>query len=267
MVQMLGRYLAFDDWTYNDICDYPFTVMKELWRYGSLRKHGLVESAVTKVTNGISSEVHWLLQEGQRKMSLSKEVKMVPARNIKEPKPENHNAPDGKPFRWCGGPFKDSYGFLYRTFSWKVNRTPGECTDRSTEARTPLRELGCTNEYIHPSIHWRIKTYENADPGQQYRPPALANFTRKRDKDGAWGYEKSNGVWIPEWVVKPKPETDNNSQHDWDHAEWTLTEHIGDPELREWLKEIYDAKIKAGGAALLGIEIRQREKTGVPPTN
>lgn len=266
---MLGPHLAFDNWTYNDICEYNATIMNEIWEYGGMKKPSHIERAIEwGMKQYRLSPTIKILQEGLRKIGWSKEVKLVPARNIINPKPGTTQGPDGKPFRWCGPPFKDSYSAMYRAISWKVDRTPGECPDRSTEARTPLKHLGRTNEYIHPSVHWRVLSYRDAEHHKRYEPPALADFTRKQDLKGAWGYENSKGSWIPEWVVKPRPSDDCGWEHDWDHAEWTLTDNLHDSdEVQKFLKRIYDDKIKSGELALLEDEGKQRNKTGVPPTN
>lgn len=267
MIQMLGPHLAFDDWTYNDICEYNATIMHEIWQYGGMRKPSHIERALEwGMKQYHLSPTVKLLQEGLDKIGWSKEVKLVPARNIIDPKPGQTEGPDGQPFKWCGPPFKDSYSAMYRAISWKVDRTPGECPDRSTEARTPLLQLGRTNEYIHPSVHWRVDSYKNAGHHQRYEPPALKNYVRKQDKAGAWGYESGNGIWIPEWVVKPRP--DDKNERDWDHAEWTLTDNLADSDqVQVFLHQIYKDKIRSGELALLETESRQRNSTGVPPTN
>lgn len=246
MIQQLGPYLAFEPWTWISIAGYQQRVIDETWRYGSMKKPTTVE----KVENTVSEWSHWIFEEGKKKMGLSKEVKMVPVpeQNVRDPEPKS-GGKDGKPIRWAISEYQDSYTRMYQAISGAVDRTPGECTDRSTEARRPLKELGRTNEYIHPSVWWRVKTMEGEKGGKQYNPSSLRDFERRQhDRYGSWGYKKG-GLWIPEWFMKPTKDYmsryaggygDGKDDEQWEHAEWTYTDNVdGTEELQKELAKFY----------------------------
>ena len=230
MVQQLGPYLAFEDWTWGSkgIAGYQQRVSDEEWRYGSMKKPSTVE----KVESTVAGWGHWIFEQGKK--VVSGEVKMVPVSEQKIKDPPKTAGKGGKPIRWAISEYQDSYTRMYQAISDPVDRTPGECTDRSTEKRTPLKELGRTNEYIHPAVWWRVKNMRGEKGDKKYLASPLKDFERGQDPTyGSWGYlKKSTAVWIPEWFMKPtelymagrenrKPE---GHDEEWEHAEWTYTD-------------------------------------------
>lgn len=259
MVQQLGPFLAFEPWTWGQqgIAGYQQRVIKEEQLYDSMKEHMTREeeqeygeliqkSYVEKLEDTVTDTWHALWQSGKKVLG-SKEIQMVPVpkENIRDP---DHNSLvdlKGKPIvvRWAVSEIQDSYSAMYRAMSNPVDRTPGECSDRSREGGKPLKELGRTNEYIHPAVWWRYKTLKNEAGDMKYdsqaiRPKGKPGFTRQQDpKYGSWGYLKGN-LWIPEWFVKPTNSylgsngygqfEDADGDEPWEHAEWTYLDNVAD---------------------------------------
>ncbi|KAI4647944.1 hypothetical protein J4E93_004355 [Alternaria ventricosa] len=119
-------------------------------------------------------------------------------------------------FSWGTGPLVDSYsGIYYFIGSWQ--RMPGheevECYNEDTKAPkwTKLRDLGDTNEYIHP-----IAYYRHLVRGWDKHSPLKHNWnrgnwrTKEDDTARFWWYkdnEQEKGA-IPEWIMMPDGSAD-----------------------------------------------------------
>lgn len=250
MVQQLGPYLTFEPWTWgwDGIAGYQHRIMEEEKLYGDSHEHKRSNSA-EKLEQAVSNLGHWIWEIGKQTLGLSKQVKMVPVnpdmiRLPQEPK-------DNKDINWGVGKYTDSYTLIYRVLSAPVNRTPGACMDRSKEGGELLRNLGETNEYIHPAV-WR--RYETKDPDTKkpiYKSDALHGFERIQDpKYGSRGwYNEKEKLWIPEWFIKPTDAylVESGLKHgewtvhtEWEHAEWEYTENVHDSDdLQKHIARFY----------------------------
>lgn len=262
MVQQLGPYLAFEDWTWKEIQNYQRRVMKEEALYHDMKANmteeeeqefgSLVErSRVEKVENWIVKR----LGRGRKSVETiadEKHVKVVPVNpaHVKDPPEFKLN---GK-ILWACQEIIDSYTAIYKAMGGPHNRAPGECGDLSRVdfADTPLSEFGNTNEFIHPAVWWRYKIMYNVPGKENYNSKALVGFKRVQDEThGSWGYYKeSTKIWIPEWFMKSPNTylaankghdfTDLDGDEDWEHAEWLYTDAVEDShEIQSELVKVY----------------------------
>jgi len=158
--------------------------------------------------------------------------------------------PTYQPAHWTLFRAQDSYGLMYQAISSPQDRTPGDCDDRSTEAHTPLRLLGRTNEWMHPSVKWRVDMSEKAKDDHLYKSKPLAAFEYDK-KNGVYGWQhkKDDKVWIPEWPITAALKNVDTSVYN-DNAEMALVEQCKDhDQVRKFLKEHAAAWLKAHPAA------------------
>lgn len=274
MVQQLGPHLAFEPWTWGDlgIGGYQRSVMLEERMYNSMKNmprqeqkeyRGLITKTATEnFKDSLSDWGAWIWDGMRRSLGLYKAVKLVPVQPDKITDPQPSLVDDKGNLilpRWGVSEYQDSYTAMYRVMGAPVIRTPGESSDRSREGGLPLRELGQTNEYIHPSVWWRYQTMKNEKGDMKYVSKALLGFKRQQDlKYGSYGYWKSDTqVWVPEWFMKPSNdylmrkglETYTDKEVDgglWQYAEWTYTELVdASDDLEEQLARFYVAAMDA----------------------
>lgn len=224
MVEQCRQYLAFHDWTfgYDGIAGYYEKVIDEEWRYGDIQKHDVMH-LVEDYGNAVKAIGKKKLLQIQDHMfkSTKNKSKLVPAINF-----VFGTFPLSKAHGWAISQHQDSYSMMYAALSDPINRTPGECVETVTglfSKRSPLKELGYTNEWIHPSVYWRTKNSEHVkDDNWKYQSTALMGFKRAQDADGAWGYRKGN-IWLPEWHIQPVENPEEN-------AEWLVIDSCADRE-------------------------------------
>lgn len=267
MVQQLGSYLAFQPWTWSlDIGEYQLRIMRENQLYESMKKdmtreekkqyEGLMQkSRMENIEDTLYDLASWIVEAGKKALSY-KEIEMVPVPPDKIVQPPLDLVDDrGNRIlpKWGISQIQDSYTPMYYLAN-SAYRAPGESRDRSLEHGQLLKDLGRTNEYIHPSVWWRSDTI-----GDQ--PQALNGFRRQQDpKYHSWGYyKKETGTWIPEWFMIPSNDyLDHSSnpkaqsaksargQEGWQHAEWTYTDNVdGTDELQKRLTEFYIDTLEA----------------------
>lgn len=276
MVQQLGPFLAFEPWTWGElgIAGYQRRVIKEEQLYHNMKQYMTREeekeygelvqkNGFEHVEDAFSDLWHLIRQSGRNGLGLEgPEMVPIPEKNIRNPDLSSDVGLDGKPItvQWAASQISDSYTWGFKVVNEPETRTPGECSDRSREDGKPLRDLGQTNEYIHPAVWWRNKKLENEAEALRYYPEAIQpvdrpGFTRQQDpKYGSWGYLKGN-IWIPEWFVKPTnsylsskglDRIDTAGDEAWEHAEWTYLDNVADrDELQKELAQFY---IDARGA-------------------
>jgi hypothetical protein len=205
MVDQVRPYLAFEEFTNASVANY-LQRMVETGDEQALRKKEEPPSGVVgKLSGAVSS---WFNSNDQKTLSQEKLVRTYCF--------SPSVVPTNKPLHWTLFRTQDSYSLMYQAISAPEIRKPGAGDDRSTESRMALSKLGRTNEYIHPSVKWRVdqskemevkkgepKT-EQPDTNHKdfrYEPESLAGFEHKR-RDGIYGWEnKSSNVFIPEWPI------------------------------------------------------------------
>lgn len=81
---------------------------------------------------------------------------------INEPKPHSHIIDRG----WGTGPMPDSLAGVMYNYAGGVERTPGSCKvevwENGNYIEKPIRDVGITNEYIHPVTAYRRFDYNNS---------------------------------------------------------------------------------------------------------
>ena len=109
---------------------------------------------------------------------------------------------------WATGPIIDSYTGKMALAGDK-HRTPGEYKESQLQDGKVVW-LGPTNEYVHPSVRYRMEHLKQ----ESYNPTALWGFTRKKasvkakQSDGTFKEEqmyewvKKDGTSIPEWKIR-----------------------------------------------------------------
>jgi hypothetical protein len=155
------------------------------------------------------------------------------------------NPGDREPEHWTLFRVQDSYGTLYKAISNPQDRTPGQCDDRSTEAHTPLKDLGRTNEFMHPSVKYRIDTTANhKDHPYKPTPMAVFNYERKNGVYG-WAHRTNKDVFIPEWPITAALQDEDLESYA-ENAEMALVDQCKDKDdVRKFLKRGAHAWVNA----------------------
>lgn len=198
MVDQCRPYLAFEDFTNDTIANY----LQRTRRHDEIRKakkkaHPSMKDQVTSKLGAASKYLGSFLPFGEQ---------AVPEGNEEA---QTNESAHWTLFRAHGG---DDLKYRYLG---SQDRTPGACYDMSTEARPgsndriKLRDLGRTNEWMHPSVQWRIESSKKAknNHGYIYESSALGGF-KYGEKNGVCGWQytdkggdKDRDVWIPEWPI------------------------------------------------------------------
>jgi len=106
---------------------------------------------------------------------------------------------------WATGPIIDSFTGTM-TLGGSRYRTPGGYKESKLQSGKTVK-LGKTNEFIHPTVQYRIDHLGRGG----YNPTALWGFERKKDyvelKDGSgkvagYVWEKKDGTKVPEWRIR-----------------------------------------------------------------
>lgn len=229
MLEQCRPYLAFDEFTNATLANYS----QRMTEYSDIQSAQANVGIKDKAFTAINETGKWL---GSFFSSDTLEEKMVRSYcRIAG------NCPEYRIPHWTLFPNQDSYTPLFKAISSPQYRTPGACVDRSTELRSPLEKLGKTNEWIHPSVQWRIKkSHEYKDPTHLYDPKSLEGF--KYEKMGGvygWKHKNNNGgtLWIPEWPITAAVKDVDTSVYN-ENAEMALVEQCKDhDEVRKFLKE------------------------------
>jgi hypothetical protein len=119
-----------------------------------------------------------------------------------------HTHPDFD-FSWGTGPLVDSFGGMYH-FNGTHTRMPGHedveeyDEERKVNAWTPIRQLGDTNEYIHPIVYHRslVHGWDTHSPLQKHWN--RSNWRSQQDnKLRFWWYKdgEKDICAIPEWAI------------------------------------------------------------------
>ncbi|KNG50088.1 hypothetical protein TW65_03007 [Stemphylium lycopersici] len=240
MVDQCRPYLAFDDFTNDTIANYLQRTKAHDDLRKALKKENPTPSMIEQAVNTIGAPGRWL---GSFFASYDTPPKMVrPSKVIieKEPVYQTNN--------WTLFRFQDSYSPKWFAFGSQV-RTPGACHDMSTEdctAKKEPRELGRTNEWMHPSVKWRVLKSAvkdkvsgvKVDHSYEYNSEPLQAF-RYEQKNGMWGYQHTDqdkkNLWIPEWpIIATIKEKDTTipmlMEANKDNAEMALIEKCADYE-------------------------------------
>jgi len=234
MVELCKPYLAFEEFTNSLIESYVNSMIADVdeqtkgtWQDAP----GRVNKAIGAVTEAVSSAGKWVgsLFAGADNTPKEKMVRSY-CYSIEENPPYH-------PAHWALFRPQDSYTLMYKAMSSPATRTPGACDDRSFEPYKSLADLGQTNEFIHPSVQWRLEQSKDYDEdGYQYKSEALKGFVYK-EKNGVAGW--SNGdIWIQEWAIKGALQDENpDPSKPSENAEMALIDQCLDKvEVRKFLK-------------------------------
>jgi len=238
MVELCKPYLAFEDFTNATITGYVNSITAEVdeqtkgtWQEPPKGVRKAIGAVTGAVTGAFDSAGKWVDSVFARadKNAASKE-KMVRSYNFSP-----IGNPPYHPAHWALFRPQDSYTLMYRAMSSPTTRTPGACDDRSAEPYKLLADLGQTNEYIHPSVQWRLEQSKIDDEDEyRYKSKALEGF-RYEKKDGVAGWTKGQ-IWIQEWAIKGALQ-DEDPTHPPENAEMALIDQCLDKvEVRNFLK-------------------------------
>lgn len=254
MVEQCKPYLAFDTFTNATLANY-IQRMKEHALERKAREDENPSGIVGKAGRTITDAGKWVGSFWPFSSSDKTEPKekMIRSYCFSVENPNYGETPHWTLFR-----VQDSYSTMYKAISNPQDRTPGQCDDRSTEAHTPLYKLGETNEFMHPSVKWRIDmSQDHKEKDHQYKPKPLAVFDYKQ-RDGVYGWEHKtdkNGnaekkVWIPEWPITAALQDEDPESYA-ENAEMALIDQCKDKaDVREFLKKHADAWVKAYSSKL-----------------
>jgi hypothetical protein len=240
MVEQCRPYLAFDQYTNDTLARYLQRMIEDDAEQ-SLRQEeapntGIVGQTVATITEDLSATKKWL---GSFFSSSSDEKAKPKEKMVRTYCFSPSVVPPYKPDHWTLFRTQDSYGLLYKFISGSEVRRPGQCDDRSTESHKALRDLGETNEWMHPSVYWRIEKSKDHDQKElQYKPIPMDafNYTQKDGIHGWWHKEKKD-VWIPEWPIMAALKDEDESTTD-ENAEMALVNACLDKkEVRDFLRE------------------------------
>lgn len=108
---------------------------------------------------------------------------------------------------WAVGPIIDSLSGAMR-LGGSLRRIPGDTID---ENKKRLRDLGKTNEFIHPCVYYRQQHFEKT--ATKYENEFLENFERKsrQTEDGSrrweWVHKAEPKFSVAEYVIPPTTPT------------------------------------------------------------
>lgn len=238
MVEQCKPYLAFEDFTNATIAGYVNEMITDVdeqtkgtWQDAPGTVNKAIGAVTGAVTGAVGSAGRWVgsLFAGADNNAASKEklVRSYCYSVIANPPYE--------PKHWALFRPQDSYTLMYRAMSFPATRTPGACDDRSAEPYKLLTDLGQTNEYIHPSVQWRLEQSRiNDEEGYRYKSKALKDFDYTK-KDGVAGWSKGK-LWIPEWAMKGALQDEDLTKFS-GNAEMALIDQCLDKvEVRKFLK-------------------------------
>jgi hypothetical protein len=139
--------------------------------------------------------------------------------------PPKRDPPHAHPefdFSWGTGPLVDSFGLLYHLNGTHMRRPGHEDVEVYDEQEKhyqwePLRDVGLTNEYIHPIVHHR-----SVVRGWDKHSPLKVGWKRDhwRGMDGKerfWWYKEGekDKIVLPEWAILPDQEGKPNFERAW----------------------------------------------------
>jgi hypothetical protein len=204
MVELCKPYLAFEDFTNATIAGYVNAMIAEVdeqtkgtWQVLPITGTSAIGAVAGAVTGAVGSAGRWVgsLFAGGYNNAASKEKLVRSYCYSVIANPPYH------PAHWALFRPQDSYTLMYKAMSSPATRIPGACDDRSAEPYKSLTDLGLTNEYIHPSVQWRLEQSRiNDEDGYRYKSEALKGFVYT-EKDGVAGWSKGE-LWIQEWAIK-----------------------------------------------------------------
>jgi hypothetical protein len=241
MVEQCRPYLAFDQFTNDTLANYLQRIVEHDAELSSRAKNeppkpGMVGNAVATITEPLNATTKWLGSFFSYPSNDTPKEKLVRTYCF-----EVVDSPKVKPHHWTFFRNQDSYGRLYQLMHSPENRKPGNCDDVSKEPHLPLRPLGETHEWMHPSVWWRqAKSEEHPDKDFHYKSEPLAALNYDQ-YDGVWGWkskpEDKDKVWIPEWPIEAALEKANpNATHK--NAELALIDAcIDNTKVRKHLRE------------------------------
>lgn len=244
MVEKCRPYLAFDQYTNTTLSNYLQRMIEDDAEQ-SLRKKeapstSIVGKTVATITKDLSATKKWVGSFFSSGETAPKE-KMVRTYCFSP-----SVVPPYKPDHWTLFRTQDSYSLMYQAISSAQTRTPGACDDRSTETHTPLRDLGKTNEWMHPSVKWRVDMSQAHDKEDfKYKSEALKPYEYKQ-KDGiyGWAHKTDEKVWLPEWPIVASLQDEDPSTTN-ENAEMALVEACLDKDqVRQFLRDHAEAWTK-----------------------
>ena len=204
MVELCKPYLAFEDFTNATITRYVTDIMADIDEQtkGTWQKApSTVDKAIGAVTGAVSGAVgsagKWVSSWFVSPPPPAKEklVRSYCFRAIENP--------PHQPAHWALFRPQDSYTLMYKAMSAPATRKPRECDDRSHEPYRLLAGLGETNEFIHPSVKWRLEQSRINDEAEyRYESKALEGFDYTQKDGVAYWHNKQSGIWIQEWAIK-----------------------------------------------------------------
>ncbi|KAF1840427.1 uncharacterized protein K460DRAFT_297110 [Cucurbitaria berberidis CBS 394.84] len=145
-------------------------------------------------------------------------VPKLPSIPIINPGPDEFTAPRRDPahahtdfdFSWGTGPLVDPFGGMYH-LNGTHKRVPGHedvetYDEKSKEPKwKPIRDIGQTNEYIHPIVHYR-RLVRGWDTHTPLKDDWNRDHWRGKDgKDRFWWYKngEKDKCALPEWAILP----------------------------------------------------------------
>ncbi|KAG9199104.1 hypothetical protein G6514_009022 [Epicoccum nigrum] len=242
MVEQCRPYLAFDYFTNATLATYLQRVVEDDAEQSLRTKEapsmGMVGKAVAAITEDLNATTKWL---GSFFSSPSNEKATSKEKMVRTYCFSASVVPPVRPDHWTLFRNQDSYSLMYKFISNPETRKPGVCDDRSTEFHTPLKKLGETREWMHPSVRWRQEKSKNEeDEKLRYSSEPLAALTYGQ-KDGVWGWKRKakDAAWIPEWPIEAALEDkDPNMYDENENAELALVDACRDKkEVRNFLRE------------------------------
>ncbi|KAH7079694.1 hypothetical protein FB567DRAFT_127260 [Paraphoma chrysanthemicola] len=198
MVEQCRPYLAFEPFTNATIARYLQRMVEDDTEQSLRKKEAPPTTLIGKAVAAITEDLGAIGSFFSGDENATPKEKMVRTYCF-----EPSVVPPYRPEHWTLFHALDSYSLFYKAFSSPEMRTPGHCDDRSTEDHIPLQKLGQTNEWIHPSVKWRLDKSKAYDEDEfHYRSKPLESFDWTQ-KDGVYGWKHKwyRNVWIPEWPI------------------------------------------------------------------
>lgn len=269
MVEQCKPYLAFDQHTNATLSNYLQRMIEDdteqAMRKEETPSTSMVSKAVATITEDLSATKKCI---GSWFTSSSNEKAVPKEKMVRTYCFGVSTVPQYEPDHWTFFRNQDSYTQMYQAMSSPQLRTPGACDDRSTEAHTPLRDLGETHEWMHPSVRWRqimsdkeahlecaepchlrpsapqsghptkYKKEEYQDEDFKYDSKPL-NELKYTQKDGVYGWmhKKNSEVWIREWPIEAALKDEDPSSYN-ENAELALVDTCLDKgKVRRFLRD------------------------------
>lgn len=189
MVDKCAPYLAFQDWTFTD--DIPNQAARVTDEYNDY-----VRELITSPSILHQATIKLERAETNLEQKFRETFGLNPVSPHAQRATDPHATAQAR--HWAQSEPYDSLSLFYRALHRPVHRTPGECNDMSVTTCPPLKTLGETNEWIHPSVFYRMAdSKSNPMSAFLYQCPVLDGFVRKKNHQGIWGYAKGD-VWLPQ---------------------------------------------------------------------